>query len=172
MIFSFQVGFDVDYEALGLISNWTVLFLISFLIFFSMGFSSVFQGIVPNKESELEKEPISIAVVEHIQQYMTEQKPYLNHVLTIHNLARQLNIAPRTLSQIINRHFQQNFFEFINQYRVEESKVLLICEKHKKSTMLDVMDLAGFNSKATFNTFFKKIVGSTPTQYRKDKLVS
>lgn len=172
LIISFQFGFEVDYEAFGLISNWAVLVLISVLIFFSMGFSTVFQGIVPHKETELEKEPISVAVVEQIQQYMSEKKPYLNHVLTIDNLAKQLNIAPRTLSQIINRHFQQNFFEFINQYRVEESKALLICEKHKKSTMLDVMDLAGFNSKATFNTFFKKIVGSTPTQYRKDKLQS
>ncbi|MDC2890236.1 helix-turn-helix domain-containing protein [Psychrosphaera algicola] len=53
-------------------------------------------------------------------------------------------------------------------YRIEESKSLLTTAQNKKMTMLDIMDLAGFNSKATFNTFFKKLVGVTPTQFRKD----
>lgn len=171
-ILSIQLGITVDYEMMGLMSNWAVLFLISFLIFFSLGFSTFFQGINPKEtqESESEKEPISKDLVSQVQQYMESQKPYLNHLLTIDNLANQLKIPSRTLSQIINRHFQQNFFEFINQYRVEESKALLLCDKHKKSTMLEVMDLAGFNSKATFNTFFKKRVGLTPTEYRKQNL--
>jgi AraC-like DNA-binding protein len=134
----------------------------------------MFQGISSPKEKdkETEKQPISLETVALVQQYMTEQKPYLNHLLNIDNLANQMNITPRTLSQIINRHFHQNFFEFINQYRVQESKKLLVSEQHKKSTMLEVMDLAGFNSKATYNTFFKKIVGLTPTQYRKQQLGS
>ena len=171
-IISIQFGFEVNYKMLGLMSNWTVLLLISFLIFFSIGFSNIFQGISSLKEKESEKQPISMETVKLIQQYMLESKPYLNHLLTIDNLANQLNIAPRTLSQIINRHFLQNFFEFINQYRIDESKILLVSEEHRKSTMLEVMDLAGFNSKATFNTFFKKIVGLTPTQYRKQQLQS
>jgi AraC-like DNA-binding protein len=171
-IISIQFGFEVNYKMLGLMSNWTVLLLISFLIFFSIGFSNIFQGISSSKEKESEKQPISMETVKLIQQYMVDRKPYLNHLLTIDNLANQLNIAPRTLSQIINRHFLQNFFEFINQYRIDESKILLVSEEHKKSTMLEVMDLAGFNSKATFNTFFKKIVGLTPTQYRKQQLQS
>jgi len=72
---------------------------------------------------------------------------------------------------VINRRFEQNFFEFINKYRVAEAKKLLEDPDHAQSTMIDIMADAGFNSKATFNTFFKKLVGSTPSQYRSSKLV-
>jgi AraC-like DNA-binding protein len=72
------------------------------------------------------------------------------------------------LSQIINRQFNQNFFEFINSYRVKECKLIIEKPGNEKITMLKVMDETGFNSKATFNTFFKKLVGMTPTQYRKE----
>ena len=101
---------------------------------------------------------------------MQEHKPYLNHLLTLDNLATQIFMPPRQLSQVINRHFKQNFFEFINSYRIEEAKILLTKEENAKVTMLEIMDQAGFNSKATFNTFFKKLVSLTPTQYRKTQL--
>ena len=141
-------------------------FLISFLVFYSLSFTSVFQGI--NKQVEETKNPVSKAQVEAILNFMQDHKPYLDHYLSLERLATQLDIPSRNLSNIINRHFDKNFFEFINQYRVEESKSLLRSTEYNKSTMLEIMDLSGFNSKATFNTFFKKIVGQTPTQYRKN----
>ncbi|WP_237158037.1 helix-turn-helix domain-containing protein [Shewanella psychrophila] len=99
---------------------------------------------------------------------MKTNKPYLNHLLTLENLANQLDLTSRSLSQIINRHFKQNFFEFINSYRIDESKRLLEQNENTNTTMLQIMEQAGFNSKATFNTFFKKTLGLTPTQYRKN----
>jgi len=107
-------------------------------------------------------------LIEKIEQFMTLNKPYLNHLLTLDKLASQLEIPARTLSTIINHHFKKNFFEFINQYRVEESVRLLESKLNEKASMLDIMDKAGFNTKATFNTFFKKIEGKTPSQYKKD----
>ena len=77
-----------------------------------------------------------------------------------------MNIAPRSLSNIINRHFKRNFFEFINEYRIEEAKSLLSNPDNTSKSIIDIMDASGFNSKATFNTFFKKLVGETPSQYR------
>ncbi len=71
---------------------------------------------------------------------------------------------------MINRHFQKNFFEFINGYRIDEAKKLLANEKYEKVTIIEIMAQVGFNSKATFNTFFKKLVGVTPSQYRKEQL--
>ena len=75
-----------------------------------------------------------------------------------------------TLTTVYFRIFEQNFFEYINAYRIEESKKLLAQQENAKITILEILDKAGFNSKATFNTFFKKIVGLTPTQYRKKQL--
>ena len=56
---------------------------------------------------------------------MEENKPYLNHLLTLENLSNQLLLHPRLLSQIINQQFNQNYFEFINSYRVKEYKLII-----------------------------------------------
>ena len=170
IISAYELGVYIDHEFLGLSSNYAVLLMISGLIFFSAGYSTIFRGI----DSKLtpaatkEKPKIDLRQVDKITRYMRLNKPYLNHLLTLENLANQLDIPPRLLSHIINHHFNKNFFEFINHYRIEESKLLLESESNRRATMLDIMDSAGFNSKATFNTFFKKLTEKTPTQYRKD----
>lgn len=173
IIFSYEIGIVVDHETLGLTSNYVVLFLITGLVFFSAGYSTIFKGIstelkIEEGDDSDKNNDFDPEQIEQIKHYMQSHKPYLNHLLTLENLANQLVVSPRHLSSIINRHFDKNFFEFVNYYRIEESKNLLTFADNRKTTMLDIMDMAGFNSKATFNTFFKKLVGVTPTQYRKD----
>lgn len=170
LMFSINLHINIAYDVLGQTMSFMVMFLISFLMFYSLGISTVFKGIESDKVTEPTKAPIDPEQINILQAYMLEHKPYLNHLLNLDNLSTQLHIPARTLSQIINRHFKQNFFEFINSYRIEESKRLLQQEANRKVTMLEIMDQAGFNSKATFNTFFKKAVGLTPTQYRKEQL--
>lgn len=170
IIMSYEIGILVDHELLGLTANYAILLLITSLIYFSAGNSRIFQGIDDELTAEQHKAPDSFEPekIQKIESYLLQNKPYLNHLLTLDNLASQLSMGSRNLSSIINRHFGKNFFEFINYYRVEESKRLLLLEENKTVTMLDIMDKAGFNSKATFNTFFKKLVGVTPTQFRKE----
>jgi len=69
---------------------------------------------------------------------------------------------------LINRHFGINYYEFINRYRIEEAKRMLTSAEHKSTTITDIYLQVGFNSKSVFYTFFKKIEGITPTQYRKN----
>jgi len=166
-ITSIDLHFDINYAVIGQLSNFMVMFLISFLIFFSLGVSNLFHGIESLTLTSQEKQTIDPAQISALTLYMQDHKPYLDHLLTLDSLAKQVFMPPRQLSQVINRHFKQNFFEFINAYRIEESKLLLSEKANSKLTMLDIMAQAGFNSKATFNTFFKKIVGQTPTQYKK-----
>ncbi|EWH08837.1 AraC family transcriptional regulator [Catenovulum agarivorans DS-2] len=170
LVFSYELGLTIDHELFGLTSNYVVMLMISGLIFFSAGYSPVFKGISsePTPSTDKHKEVINPAQVALVTEFMQEKKPYLNHLLTLENLASQLGMPARNLSNLINRHFDKNFFEFINYYRIEESKKLLEMPQNKKATMLDIMDWAGFNSKATFNTFFKKLAGVTPTEYRKN----
>jgi len=165
-----HLNINIDFELMGLTGNYTTFILVSGLIFFSLKNSSLFEGIEPHDETKDEKEheksEIDPILVTKVEDYMLEEKPFLANILTLEQLAKQLEMAPRTLSNTINRHFKQNFFEFINHYRVEEAKSLLANPEHKNKTMIEVMADCGFNSKATFNTFFKKLVGSTPSQYR------
>ena len=78
-----------------------------------------------------------------------------------------MKMQPRSLSNLINRKFDCNFFEFVNNYRVEAAKKILMDKNAADKSMLDVMYDVGFNSKATFNTLFKKKVGITPSEFRK-----
>ncbi len=96
----------------------------------------------------------------------TEQK-YLDPELTLISLSNYLGQPPRLVSQAINQHYQQNFFEYINGYRIGAAQNLLSQGAGQKLTILEVLYQVGFNSKSSFNTQFKRITGFTPTQFKK-----
>ena len=60
-----------------------------------------------------------------------------------------------------------SFFDFINSYRVEEVKKQLADTAMANRNILGIALDCGFNSKATFNTAFKKFTGMTPSAYQK-----
>lgn len=98
---------------------------------------------------------------------MTEEEKYLDPELNLIKLANFLSISGHQLSYIINNGYGENFFHFINKFRVQKAQELLKKEGYDKLTILAVGYEAGFNSKTSFNTTFKKIAGCTPSQYRK-----
>lgn len=101
---------------------------------------------------------------------MKSEKPYLNSNLTLPELASSMSIPVHHLSQIINERLNQNFFEFINSYRVEEAKKMLVDDVHQNYNILSIGLDAGFNSVSAFNAAFKKLVKMTPSQYRTSNL--
>jgi AraC-like DNA-binding protein len=98
--------------------------------------------------------------------YMETEKPYLTPSLTINHLSGELGIHPKHISQIINENFNQNFFDFINSYRVEEAKRHLLKGDRSNMNILQILFEVGFNSKAAFNRAFKKYVGMTPREFK------
>ncbi|MBM6994029.1 MAG: helix-turn-helix transcriptional regulator [Prevotella sp.] len=105
--------------------------------------------------------------VERLKDYMAMEKPYLNPDLTLPLLAGELNIPNHHLSRVINEQFGQNFFDFINGYRVEEVKRKLFDPALAGFSLLGVAFECGFNSKSAFNRIFKKSTGFTPSEYKK-----
>jgi AraC-like DNA-binding protein len=83
-------------------------------------------------------------------------------------MADDLQIPVRDLSLLINHKLDQHFFDFINSFRIEKAKKILEDPSKNKTTVLEILYEVGFNSKSSFNTAFKKHVGLTPTQYRKN----
>lgn len=175
VLLSVAYGIHTDFGIMGLLGNYTTFILVSLLIFFSLGHSTVCEGLdarEPKNEAESVREDNSRDKVqpeqaEALTQLMTTKKPYLIPELTLDKLSSIAGMSPRALSSIINRQFNCNFFEFINSYRVEEVKLFLSDPLHADKSVLDIMYEVGFNSKATFNTLFKKKVGMTPSEYRK-----
>ena len=98
-------------------------------------------------------------------QYMSEKKPYLNGELKAADICEALNISNAHLSQVLSQKQGQNFFEFINEYRIEAVKEKMSDSKYRQYTLLGIALESGFNSKTTFNTLFKKYEGMTPSAY-------
>jgi AraC-like DNA-binding protein len=96
---------------------------------------------------------------------MTDDKPYLDPDLTLRDLATRLEVPAHVLSQVINRGLGQNFFRFVNEYRVAEAKRLLAGPGAGK--VLNVALDAGFSAKSSFNRVFRELAGVTPSEYRR-----
>jgi len=98
-------------------------------------------------------------------QLMKEEELYKRSELSIGDLAEKLNIHPNYLSQIINEREGKNFYDFVNTFRLEEFKRLIAFPKNQQLTLLSLAFDCGFNSKSSFNRFFKKATGQTPSEY-------
>jgi len=105
--------------------------------------------------------------LENLLKLMETEKPYIDSELTLNQLAEMLSITPHNLSEIINTRLNQNFFDFINRYRVEEVKKDFGDPQKQHLKILSIALDAGFNSKSSFNIIFKKHTGQTPSEYRK-----
>ncbi len=123
---------------------------------------------VQYRKSGLKSEQADALQVQ-LERIMKEEKPFLDHKLTLKTLAEQLNIHPNYLSQVINERFQRNFYDFINTARVEEFKNRVQQPESQNFTLLALAIDCGFSSKSSFNKFFKKSTGKTPSEFIKSK---
>lgn len=103
--------------------------------------------------------------IEKLEKYMADHSPFKNPKVSLSELASQIQIPSHLLSKIINDHYHQNFFDFINHYRIEEFKKMVIDPKNQNLTFLGLAYEVGFNSKTAFNRSFKKITNQTPREY-------
>jgi len=117
------------------------------------------------KGSNLKKDEIEL-YLSKLENYMEIEKPYLDGELTINRLAEDLAVSRHILTEIINNKLKRNFYTFVNEYRVKEAKQLLIDPENVKLTVLDIAFGCGFNTKSTFNAYFKKTTQMTPTEFR------
>ncbi len=116
------------------------------------------------------KSGLDCATAEEIKakllEIMTREKPYLDSELTLNKLSELTSVSNHNLSEVINSRLGKTYYDFINEYRVEEFKKKL---EHPSSLNYNLISIAfdsGFNSKTSFNTVFKKITGQTPSEYR------
>jgi AraC-like DNA-binding protein len=120
----------------------------------------------PPDKSIAEKAKPNDELLQKLQSHLKTAKPYLNESLTLTELARQIGTTRNQLSFLINSAYGENFYSFVNKFRVEEVKQLIADPKNKNFTILSLAFEAGFPSKSSFHTIFKKFTGITPAEYR------
>ncbi|MEM6297470.1 MAG: helix-turn-helix transcriptional regulator [Bacteroidota bacterium] len=104
--------------------------------------------------------------IHKIEAYFEESKPYLNPKIRMPDLARALNIPRHIFSFLINEHYQMNFFNLINKYRIEYAKGLLQDQENQYYTFETIGEMAGFNSTSTFYRQFKEFTGMSPKAFQ------
>lgn len=153
-------------DTLGIIDNYLTVMLVNGLFVFGLINTRQLLSVhvVPTAK------PVQPTKMDHkveiIEKAIHQDKLFLESNINLERFAEQIGLKPRDISAILKMHYQSNFFEFINRYRVEEAKRLLVLPELKDETILEIIYKSGFNSPSAFHRFFKRMVGVTPTEYR------
>lgn len=138
--------------------------LLGFLLFFPKS-----QEIVKGERKSYQKKRIASNQLDQIEdglmQLMEEEKLYVQEDLKLEQLAQRLSLSPHTLSQFLNEHMKKSFSDYVNEHRVEAACKLL--QEEHKYTVEGIGNMVGFRSRSSFYAAFKKLKGSTPSQFSK-----
>jgi len=171
LYFDFQTGVQ-----------WTpLLYLIAvyFLAYFSLRQSEIFEFTEDEKKDLSQVDIISFSQARHkrleegkmivlsekLEILMSTDKIYLDNELTLPKLAIRLNATANEISYVINESKGDNFYNYVNSYRIKEAQRLLLSDLIHTSTIAGIALQSGFNSKTSFNTAFKKKTGLSPTEF-------
>jgi AraC-like DNA-binding protein len=105
-------------------------------------------------------------VIQKLNSVIKTNTLYRNPRLSLSDLSKVVDISERVISNSINQELGKNFFQLINEYRVEEMKEGLKDPNNDHLKILSLAFDAGFNSKASFNRVFKSYTGQTPKEYK------
>jgi AraC-like DNA-binding protein len=113
------------------------------------------------------KEPTDqdVEMIARLEKMMVEKRLYTDSNLTLARVAKRLSVPVRNVSEAINRSTGENFSRYINNYRISLAKKIL---SETDLPITEVMFEAGFVSKSSFNTEFRRLTGLTPSLYREN----
>ncbi|PUA29045.1 MAG: DNA-binding protein [Cellvibrio sp. 79] len=159
-------------DLLGILNNYLTVILINVVFLFGWRntrqlLKQDFIEITDTGKDRLQEMAQVDEKLQAVENGIRQQRLHLESQINLERFAELVGVKPRELSTIINDHYQQNFFEFINSQRVEEAKRLLAAPECVGDTVLDILYKSGFNSQSAFHRFFKRMVGMTPSEYRK-----
>ncbi len=124
-----------------------------------------------NNKSSFCNEDIHSTLKSRLLCLFEEEKVFKNPELRITDVASLLGSNRTYTSRIVNEDFDTNFCDFVNSYRVDYAKKLILEDKDNKLSTNDISVQAGFSSESSFYRAFKLKMGMTPVQYRKSLMV-
>jgi len=157
---------DLPYFTTIMLAESVTIYLIGY---FSLSHHEViFQQEGSNSVPKYENSPLgkelSVGLSQNLNDVMRESKIFQKNDLRLAELAEQIGLKPHYLSQIINEQYGQSFYEYVNTFRVNFATDALRRDRH--SSIAKIATESGFNNRASFNSYFKKHTGVTPSQYR------
>ncbi|MFT7560765.1 MAG: AraC-like DNA-binding protein [Flavobacteriales bacterium] len=162
----------VTADTFGVTHNYIMFVLINALFIYSLTYThSLFRVEVKTKKDNKKlsnADNIAIDEIEKVQKGVEENKMHLEGSINIEEFSRRIDLPVKVVSTVINRHFRTNFYEYINSHRISAAKDMLGDPKKSGLTILEILLASGFNNKSSFHRFFKRIVGVSPSEYRRN----
>jgi len=145
------------------------LFYASMIVYKGLQSPDIFNGLDTYRKYKTSplKEEDKKRYLRKMEDCMVEQKLYRDSLLTLKDVANKSAVPPHYISQILNESLNEKFYDYVNKYRIEESKRILSDHSRNEKTILEVLYDVGFNSKSVFNNAFKKYVGMTPSEFKR-----
>lgn len=161
---AYLVGYFFLY-LVGTITFSVVFYALLIFLLFEKNRESIFQDIPEKYGAKKIDESEASFLIQQLNSLMKEKELYKETDIKLPNIARQIHISPHKLSQLLNDNLGKSFSSFINDHRIEEAKRLL--KENHKFTLEAIGFEAGFTSKSSFYSTFKKVVGQTPAEFKK-----
>lgn len=165
LIFSaYIIGYFYLY-LIGTITFSVVFYALLIFLLFKKNRESVFQDIPEKYATKKIDRAEAEKLTKELFTLMQTKELFKNPDVKLKDLADELNISKHHLSQLLNDNLGKSFAQYINTFRTEEAKRLLL--ENNQFTLEAIGFEAGFSSKSTFYATFKKIIGQTPAEFKK-----
>jgi AraC-like DNA-binding protein len=148
----------------------TVPYIIGPIVYSIVIYYLSYKGIrlkVANIEGEVFDKNENAALFQKIDALVLEQQLYLKSNISLDSISQLVEKNTQKTSEVINQYAKRNFNDFINYYRIQDAKQLLLDIKKKQYTISAIAFDIGFSSLSSFNVAFKKFEGTTPSSYKK-----
>lgn len=110
-------------------------------------------------------ESLATGLADKLNRLMNEEHLYRQNELSLANLAARLDISVHQASELLNVHFAENFYDYLNRYRLAYACALL-ADTNCHLRVLDIAFEAGFSNKNSFYRYFREAYGITPVEYK------
>lgn len=157
--------------------NYIILATVPVLIFWFGKSTIAIQTVEKSKEniSGAEDKKLLLSPERHEEIYMQletllqNKKLYRDENFSLEKFSAVSGINRHHISETLNAYAKKPFYQYINEYRINEVLASLNSRTENKKRLLTVAYDCGFKTKASFNQYFKKITGTTPSGYLKEK---
>lgn len=174
-IYAFIVGSNVVFDRSKSVMLYSQIFVLALIVLY-VAYTAYVQPRVFSKKYLFNESPLkylksgltedySYELKEQLLTLLNNEKVYRLNDLNLNSLSERMGVTRHNLSQVINEHFNVNFFNLINRYRIQEAQEILKNDYNRNLNIIDIAYDVGFNNKVTFNKAFKEETNLTPTQY-------
>lgn len=122
------------------------------------------ENVIAKRDIDTERSQQVIAV---LRTNLESSGDYRNPKYKLKDLSDATGVPSSEISYLLNNYLKISFSDFVNEYRIEDVKKLLLEDDANYYILPILAERCGFNSKSSFYRVFKEKTGLTPMQYRK-----